>query len=115
MTHHFICNHCKYENKVSINESDRGTYQMQHGDFKETTCFNCLRKEKTHINDVYGKVSRKTIVTGFIIGLVLTIILLFTLPNIIIISTAIISIPTILFVYENSIVKTFNNYRIRKK
>lgn len=115
MTHHFICKHCKSENEVSISESDRGAYQMKHGDFKDTTCSHCLRKEKTHINDVYGKISRKMMITGFIIGLALTIFLLFALPNIIIITSAIISFPTIILVYENSIVKTFNNYRIRKK
>ena len=27
---------------------------MQNGDFKDTTCTSCLRKEKTHINDIFG-------------------------------------------------------------
>jgi hypothetical protein len=115
MTHHFICNHCKHENTVSISESDRGSYQMQKGEFKETTCTRCLRKETTHINDIYGKVSKKMLIGGFITGLLLTIILLFVHPNIIIISSAIISIPIMVFIYENNLVRTFNNYRIRKK
>ena len=115
MTHHFICNHCKHENKISISESDRGTYQMQHGDFKHTTCTSCLRKEKTHINDIFGKVSKTLLIIGFCIGLFLSVILFFVLENFIIISTAIISIPTLVIIYETSLVKTFNNYRIRKK
>lgn len=115
MTHHFICNHCKHENKVSISESDRGTYQFQKGDFKETTCISCLKKEEKHINDIYGKVSKNILIAGFVTGLLVTIILLFIHPNIIIISTTAISIPTFIIVYENNLVKTFNNYRIRKK
>lgn len=115
MTHHFICNHCKHENKVSIIESDRGAYQMQHGDYKDTTCKGCLRIERTHINDIFGKISKNLLIFGFCLGLVISIILFFVLENYIIISTAIISIPTLVIIYETSLVKTFNNYRIRKK
>lgn len=115
MTHHFICNHCRHENKISISESDRGTYQMRNGDFKDTICSNCLRKEETHINDIFGKVSKNLLIIGFCAGLLLSIVLFFILKNYIIISTAIISIPTLVLVYETSLVKTFNNYRIRKK
>ncbi|MBN8565696.1 MAG: hypothetical protein J0M25_03020 [Flavobacteriales bacterium] len=115
MTHHFICNHCKYENRVSINESDRGTYQMQHGDFKDTTCTSCLKKEKTHINDIFGKVSKTLILSSFFTSIIIAVILFFTFRNIIIISSEIIGIPTLLFFYENNLVKSFNVYRIRKK
>lgn len=115
MTHHFICNHCKHENEVSINESDRGAFQMQHGDFKDATCVSCMRKDKIHINDIYGKISKKMILTGIIIGVVITLILLFITPNVFIISGAVLSIPTIFYVYETNLVKTFNQYRIRKK
>lgn len=88
---------------------------MQNGDFKDTTCTGCLRKEKTHINDIFGKVSRNLLIIGFCAGLLLSIVLFFILENYIIISTAIISIPTLVIIYETSLVKTFNNYRIRKK
>lgn len=115
MTHHFICNHCKHENKISIGESDRGAFQIKYGEFKEVTCLRCLRIEKIHINDIYGKVSKNMLIAGFVIGLLLTLLLLYIHPNIIIISSAIISIPLMVFIYENNLVKTFNNYRIRKK
>lgn len=115
MTHHFICNHCKYENKVTISESDRGIYQMQHGDFKGTTCTSCLRKERTHINDIYGKVSGNKIFLGFIISSFAALILYYFIGNFIFISTEIIAIPVIIFFYENNLVQTFNLYRIKKK
>lgn len=40
---------------------------MQHGDFKHKTCTGCLRKEKTHINDIFGKVSKTLLIIGFCI------------------------------------------------
>lgn len=114
MTHHYICNHCKYENKVFISESDRGTYQMQHGDFKSTTCTSCFRKVRTHINDIYGKVSRNKIFLGFTISSFVALILFYFIGSFIFLSTEIIGIPVIIFICENNLVKTFNHYRIKK-
>lgn len=115
MTHHFICNHCKHENTVSISESDRGAFQIKYGDFKGTTCSSCLKKEKTHINDIYGKTSKNLIILSFTFSLLLAVITFLVYRNAIIISSEIIGIPTLFFVFENNTVKTFNLYRIKKK
>ncbi len=115
MTLHFICNHCKHENKISISESDRGTYQMQHGDFKGTTCISCLRKERTHINEIYGKVSRNKIFLGFITSSFVALILYNFIGSFKFLFIEIIGIPVLIFFYENNLVQIFNHYRVRKK
>jgi hypothetical protein len=115
MTHHFICNHCKYENKVNVSESDRGTYQIQHGNFKGRTCISCFRKERTHINEIYGKVSFNMVLLGFILSLIIALILLHYSRSFILFSCEVIGLPVLIFLYENNLVKTFNHYRIKKK
>ena len=115
MTHHYICNYCKHENKVSVQENDRGDFQMQKGDFLKTDCVKCLKTEKTHINDIYGKESKNIVIGGFILGMSITILLLFIHPNVWIISAAFITIPTLVFAYQNNLVKTFNHYRVKRK
>lgn len=115
MTHHYVCSHCHHENKVSIKENDRGSFQMQNGDFLNTNCSKCLKTAKTHINDVYGKESRNMIIGGFVVGLLITVILLFIHPRVWLISLTFISIPTLVFVLENNSTKSFNQFRIKKK
>uniref|UniRef100_UPI00404B04C4 hypothetical protein n=1 Tax=Flavobacterium sp. TaxID=239 RepID=UPI00404B04C4 len=115
MTYHYFCNHCNHENRISIKENDRGTFQMYNGDFKETTCKKCFRKDRIHINDIYGKISKALVIAGFSLGLFLSLGLVFIYPNVIIISSAVVSIPTLVLIYESDLVRTFNKYKIKKK
>ncbi len=46
MTHHFTCSNCHHENKIKISTGDRGEFQMKFGDYEDTICNSCHKKEK---------------------------------------------------------------------
>lgn len=115
MTHQFNCIHCKHENKVKITVRDRGEYQMKYGDFVDTTCKSCHKKEKTHINKIYAVVSQRSITIGFVFGFILGVTLLFFLPGFLIISASAASIPLLIYIGERKVANTFNHYKIKVK
>ncbi len=88
---------------------------MKYGDFVDTTCKSCHKKEKTHINKIYAVVSQKNITIGFVFGFVLAIILSFFLPGIIVITTSLASFPLLIYISERKVANSFNHYKIRIK
>ncbi len=113
MTHHFTCSNCHHENKIKISTGDRGEFQMKFGDYVDTICNSCHKKEKTHINKIYAVVSQRNIIFGCFLGLILAVFLIFFIPKILIVSTGVASLPLLIYANERKMANSFNKYKIK--
>ena len=77
LNHFFECNFCKVENKIKIEEDDRGQIQMKKGEELPYTCVSCHKKDKIHVNKIYAKSNKKVIIIISIIISILTLIFSF--------------------------------------
>ena len=106
----YDCPSCNAKNKVSIEEEDRGKLQMKKGNEIGYTCNSCHKKEKIHINKIYAEPSKIIYLAALIISCILTIIFW----NLGFIITLSFGIPMMIYLYQQSIARNFNNYKIRK-
>ncbi|MGV7106319.1 hypothetical protein [Flavobacterium sp. U410] len=110
VNHYYKCPHCKSKNKISIDAEDRGQLQMKSGNEIGHTCNYCHKKEKIHINNIYAEPTK----IGYLIGLVLSCIITILFWNLGFIITLSFSIPMGVYLYQQNLARTFNNYKIRK-
>jgi hypothetical protein len=110
INHLFKCVFCNKENKIDIEEEDRGQLQMKKGDEIEFTCNYCHKKGKVHINNIYAEPSKYGYLSGIIISLIIPIIF-WNLGNAILL---IFGLPMGIYLYQQSLARNFNNYKIRK-
>ncbi len=110
LNHFFECNFCKVENKIKIEEDDRGQIQMKKGEELPYTCVTCHKKDKIHVNKIYAKSNKKVIIIISIIISILTLIFSLKYGFIAYIS---LSFPLLVNTYLNNIENNFNSYRIK--
>ncbi len=110
INHFYKCPNCNHENKISIEEDDRGALQMKQGTEIAFTCNSCHKKEKIHINKIYAEPSKIIYILGFLISVILTIVFW----NLGFIITLSFGLPMAIYLYQQNLARNFNNYRIRK-
>jgi hypothetical protein len=111
LNHFFYCIFCETENKIKIEEEDRGTLQMKKGDELPFTCTSCHKKDKVHINKITAKSNKIFLLISILISIV-SLILTFKYGFIAYISFG---LPMLVYTYLNSLENTFNSYRIKTK
>ncbi|MDK2773195.1 MAG: hypothetical protein KYX68_13375 [Flavobacterium sp.] len=110
ISHFYDCPSCKAKNKVSVDADDRGQLQMKKGEEIDYTCNSCHKKEKIHINKIYAEPSKIIYLSAFVLSVILTILFW----NFGFIATVSFALPMLVFLYQQSLARNFNNYRIRK-
>jgi hypothetical protein len=110
INHYYNCPSCQTKNNVSIDAEDRGQLQIKKGDEIGFTCKSCHKKEKIHINKIYAEASKIIYIIAIIVS-VLIIAFLWDL-GIVIVSTF--GLPMGVYLYQQSLARNFNNYKIRK-
>ena len=88
---------------------------MKYGDFVDTTCKFCHKKERVHINKIHAVVSQKNIIFGFLFGFIISLTLLLFLPGFLMISMSVASTPLLIYIGERKVANTFNHYKIKVK
>jgi len=104
------CPFCKQKNKISVEEEDRGQLQIKKGNEIDFTCQSCHKKEKVHINNIYAEPSKIIYIASIIVSILVTV-LFWNLGFIITLSFG---IPMLIFLYQQSLARNFNNYKIRR-
>ncbi|WP_338410035.1 hypothetical protein [uncultured Flavobacterium sp.] len=111
LNHFFNCTFCKAENKIKIEEDDRGTLQMKKGDELPYTCLSCHKKDKIHLNKIFAKSNKIILYLSVLVSIISLIITLkFGL-----IAYLSFSFPLLVYAYLNSLENNFNSYRIKTK
>jgi len=110
MNHHIDCPYCKEKNKISVEEEDRGQLQIKKGNEISFTCESCHKKEKIHINKIYAEPSKIIYLAAIIVSILVTV-LFWNLGFIITLSFG---LPMLIFLYQQSLARNFNNYKIRR-
>jgi hypothetical protein len=111
LNHFFNCTFCKAENKIKINQDDRGTLQMKKGDELPYTCISCHKKNKIHINKITGKLNKIILLISVLISII-SLILTFKYGFI---AYASFAFPALVYTYLNSLENNFNSYRVKTK
>lgn len=111
VNHFYNCLSCKAINKISIDADDRGQLQMKKGEEIGFTCNSCYKKEKIHINKIYAELSKIV----YISALVLSALLFAYFWNSGTLVKIICSLPMIIYLYQQSLARNFNKYRIKNK
>lgn len=109
LSHFFNCNFCKTENKIKIDQDDRGTLQMKKGDELPYICSSCHKKDKIHINKISARSNKIILLISIIISMI-SLILTF---NSGFIAYASFGFPILVYVYLNNLENNFNSYRIK--
>lgn len=109
INHLFKCVFCSKENKIDI-EEDRGQLQMNKGDEIGFTCKSCHKKEKIHINNIYAEASKII----YIIAIIVSILIIAFLWDLGIVIVSTFGLPMGIYLYQQSLARNFNNYKIRK-
>lgn len=109
--HFFYCTHCKKENKIRIEEEDRGTLQMKKGEEISYTCTECHKKDRVHINQIKAEPSNIVFISSIIASIILTIFLL----NLGAIASISFGIPLSVYLYQQNLAKNFNSYKIKTR
>ncbi|MFI2743322.1 hypothetical protein ACG2LH_11315 [Zhouia sp. PK063] len=109
------CTSCKQSFKIASNAATRAELQMEKGDEFEVSCKHCGTRLHKHVNDIKAEPNKLLILIGFGLGILVTIVLLFALPNILIFSTAGIAIPLVIWQQQTSAARSFNRYMVRRK
>jgi hypothetical protein len=107
-----LCTSCGKENSFTPIKTTRGDLQMEVGDEVKVNCKSCGKIENIHLNKVYAIADNKILIVGVILGIVVSIILWNMFGAI---ATATMTIPILIWVYENKMANNFNRYKIRRK
>lgn len=110
INHYYNCPSCQSKNKITIDEEDRGKLQMKKGEEIGFTCNSCHKKEKIHINKIYAEASKII----YIIAIILSIISIIFLWNLGFLIKLFFGLPMLIYLYQQSLARNFNNYKIRK-
>ena len=110
INHHIDCPYCREKNKISVEEEDRGQLQIKKGNEIDFTCQSCHKKEKVHINNIYAEPSKIIYLVAIIVSILVTV-LFWNLGFIITLSFG---LPMLIFLYQQSLARNFNNYKIRR-
>ncbi|WP_025742848.1 hypothetical protein [Aquimarina pacifica] len=108
----FTCSGCKKQNKFTPVAPTRGDLQMKIGDEVKVNCLHCGKIENKHINRIDAVNDTKKLLLALGISVVVTFILLFFFG---LIGTITFSIPLLMWIQENSLIKSFNSYKIRRR
>ena len=109
----FTCSVCKKENYLKEKASTRPNLQMQiRGDEVHVNCKFCGKRDKKHINRITAVVDNRIIGIGIIVGIVISLILIYFFGFI---AAIILSIPILVWRNESDNAHKFNSYAIKRK
>lgn len=105
------CPSCDKEQLVKAEASTRGDLQMKLGNEVRTNCNNCGKNYSSHINDITAKIDNRIIVGGAILSVIVTGFLWYYFGAI---GTISIIIPGLFWKQQESGVRSFNRYKIKR-
>ena len=112
MTRYTICPGCEKEQNLKLAGATRGEAQMNQGDEASFNCKECGTQAAVHLNKIYAKVDKKIILLGLVISVVLTGILWVFYGAI---GTVTLVIPILFWQQQEKAVRSFNNFKIKRK
>lgn len=107
-----ICTSCRQSIKIRSGAATRHDLQMEKGDEFVVECQHCLKKTKVHANDVRAELNKTILLTGLIIGVLVTVILWRFYGAIGTVSGV---IPVVFWQQQMMSIKSFNSFTIRRK
>ncbi|WP_299677387.1 hypothetical protein [uncultured Dokdonia sp.] len=111
---YFYCSSCQEENSFKTKAKDRFELQKERGNEINERCKNCGTVVKRRINRVHAKPNKWLLIIGSLIGIVITFIITFSLPLIIIVFAvpAVFGIPFIAWKAEDKKASAFNKVMV---
>jgi len=107
-----MCQACKKQIFLPYKSNTRPDLQMElGGDEIKVNCNSCGKFNKKHINKITAVVDNRLIFIGTIGGIILSIMLIYYIG---LIASITLSLPFIIWSYEQKKAHQFNIYRIRK-
>ncbi|MEM6398186.1 MAG: hypothetical protein AAF741_17675 [Bacteroidota bacterium] len=107
-----ICPACEKEVIVPSSAKTRVDLEREKGQNLSLNCQSCGKMFSRHVNRVYAKVNQKKVLLGSLISLGLSLLFMIFIGWIILIGGF--SVGAILAAQEQSAVKTFNGFLIRR-
>ena len=109
----YTCSACKKQNYLGYNEATRPELQMKvGGDEVKVNCDYCGKLDKKHINRITAVADNRILLVGLVAGIILSLVLAYFFG---LIAAVILSIPIIVWKYENENAHKFNSYAIKRK
>ncbi|MFK7813276.1 MAG: hypothetical protein AB8B59_12345 [Maribacter sp.] len=108
----YHCSDCRRTNYISPVVPTRGDLQMKVGDAIGVNCKHCGHLGKKHINKITAVSDNRIILGALVLGIIVTIALLFSFGLIAVIA---LTLPILAWIYENNSTNSFNKYAIRRK
>lgn len=82
---------------------------MKKGDEISYTCSECHKKDRIHINKIKAEPNKIVFISSIIVSIILTLFLL----KLGVIATISFGIPISVYLYQQSLAKSFNSYKIK--
>ncbi len=109
----YTCSACKKQNYLSENKATRPELQMKvGGDEVKVNCGYCGKLDKKHINRITAVTDNRIVLVGLVAGVFLSLVLAYFFG---LIAAVVLSIPIIVWKYENENAHKFNSYAIKRK
>ena len=114
---YYFCSSCRKENHFTIKAKDRFELQKERGDEINERCNYCGTITKRKINRVHAKANKLIIVVGTIAGMVITLLLAFVIPKIVLFfaASSVFSLPYLAWRSEEKKASRFNSVLINDK
>jgi len=105
------CNSCKKEHLIKSYASTRPDLAQDKGEEFSMNCTDCGNNTRVHVNEVQAKPNTTVLLAALVVGVLVTVILLYFLGAI---GTISLGIPLLMWRQENKSASTFNGYMIRR-
>ncbi len=111
---YYYCSSCQKENSFTTTATNRFELQKERGNFINERCKKCGTVVKRRINRVHAKPNKWLLVLGMLLGTVCTIFFILFVPllGIIVINSAIFSIPFFIWRAQDKKASAFNKVMV---
>lgn len=106
------CRSCKENINIKSDATSRADLQMEKGDELKVNCQKCGKIDKIHVNDIKAESSKIIIFIGLMLGIFVTVFLIYFYG---VIGTVSAIIPLFFWQQQMKSARTFNSYMIRRK
>jgi Flp pilus assembly protein TadB len=111
---YYYCSSCQKENSFKTTATNRFQLQKERGNVINERCKKCGTVVKRRINRVHAKPNKWILVFGILFGIAFTLILILFVPllGVVVINSAIFSIPFMVWRGQDKKASTFNKVMV---
>ncbi len=106
-----ICKFCKKDISIKSRANTRPDLEKEKGEIFNVQCGSCHKNDEKHVNDINARDNNTFLLGGIGITFIFTMILWQYFGAV---STVTAVIPVLMFQQQNSVLRAFNGYRIRR-